>query len=463
LAGKKVLLLILAFVAAVVVGFFMWLQLRPAPQVVLPQNLELLDPAVTALIKSKAALAQASSREASAHGDLGLVYEANHLWEEARRCFETASRLSPKEMSWKFHLAIAARKTGDYEGALELLQSLAREHSHVPYVQQHLGEALLESGDLTGAEAAFEKLIALAPNVPLGYAGLGNVMLQKQNTQRAVQLLEKAVSLAPDYRTAHYLLGIAYRDLGWHDQAEIELAKGVDAPIVYLPDPLTKKVQQYAVNLKSRLEQAEDYLSANNSKSAAQILEQALAYHPENVGVLNSLAAVYLRLGLLKQAETLLRRAQKLEAGNFTTYINLSSLALHANRPDQALQYADSAIAANAKTGRAYFTRGQALARLRRFEEALKSLQTTLQLDSTKSQNYAFAGDLYMEQRAYERARDHYQKALALNPKMLPAIIGLARAHWALGHRAEAKTALAEARNLAPDHPLIHRLEKDFK
>jgi len=462
LAGKKKFFFILAVVATGIIGFFGRSYLRPAPQVILPQNLEQLDPAVVALIKSKASAAGAGPREASRHGDLGLVYAANLFWDEARLCFETASKLAPEEMLWKLHHAIAVRQAGDYQRALELLKSLAKQYSYVPALQQRLGQTLLETGDLTGAEAAFQKLINLAPGAPQGYAGLGNIMLQKQNASAAAQLLEKAVALAPDYRNAHYLLGLACRDLGWNDRAEIELARGLNASIVYLPDPATEKIEHYAVNLTSRLKQAEAYLNANDPKSAAQILEPALAYHPENASVLNNLAVAYMRQGLLPEAEKLLRRALNSDESRFITYINISSLALRANRADQALQFADSAVAAAPKMGQAYFVRGQALARLQRFDDALKNMQMVLQLDTPKPQNYAFTGDIYMELRAYEKARNYYQNAIKLEASMLPAIVGLARASWALGRREEAKTALAEARRLAPAHPLIRRLEQEF-
>jgi len=462
LAYKKIFFYLLAAASVGLIGVFIMPYLCPAPKVVLPPNLEQLDPAVAALIKAKAALAEAHPREAATHGDLGLAYEANLLWEEARRCFETASWLAPEEMIWPLHHAIAVRQAGDHPQALALLKNLAQKFSYVPALQQRLGQALSETGDLSAAETAFQRVIDLAPNAPQGYAGLGSILLQKQNVQRAAPLLEKAVALAPDYRNPHYLLGLAYRDLGWQDKAEIELARGLNASIVFLPDPATEKVEQYAVNLTARLKQAEVHLGANHPKDAARILEEARAHHPDNVSLLNHLAVAYMRQGLLPEADALLSRAEKIGKSKFMTYINLSALALRGNDPELALQYAGSAIAEAPKMAQAYFVQAQALARLRRFSEALKSMQTVLELDSPKPQNFAFAGDLYLEQRAYEKAWQYYESALKLEAQMLPALVGLARAQWALGHRTEAQTALAEARRLAPDHPLILRLEKEF-
>jgi len=458
--NKKSVNLIIIFLAVGLAAYFALPYFRPEPELTLPSNLAHLDPAVQALIRLRAA---ARSRNALAHGDLGLVYEANLLWQEARACFETASHLDPDEMLWQLHLAMAYRQTGAYEEALERLRNLAKQHPNFSYLQQRLGQALLETGDLKEAESAFKKLIDLAPVAPQGYTGLGDVMLQRQDYQQAVPLLEKAVALEPNYRTAHYLLGSAYQRLGWLEKAEAELAQGKNASILFLPDPATITVQRYAVNLTARLQQAQEALRQGNAKGAAQFLEETRVHHPQNVSLLNELAIAYMRMGQLNEAGTLLRRAQQLPEGQYMTLINLSALMFRADRAQQALVYADSAIALAPKMDQAHFSRAQALWRLERYQEALASLQEALRRNPQNSQSHSFAGDVYMKLGNYERARQAYESALKLDPKMITALVGLARANWALGRQAEAETALAQARQIAPDHPLIRRFEQELK
>ncbi len=321
----------------------------------------------------------------------------------------------------------------------------------------------MEAGELAGAEIAFRRLIQLAPQAPQGYAGLGDVLLQKRDAPQAAQVLERAVSLAPDYRMAHYLLGRAYQQTGRQAEAERELDKGVDASVWYLPDPLTAQVERYAVNLTSRLERAREYLDAGDARLAASILEEAMAANATNIKLLNDLAIAYLRLDRVKEAGDLLHKARELDKGQISTSINLTNWALRADRPDLMLEYADSAIALAPTLYQAHFAKGQALARQGRFEEALASLDHALQFDVTKPESHSFSGDICLRLKRYEKALKHYKNAIELDRDMFPAWIGLAQANWQMGRRAEAERALAEARRIIPDHPMILRLERQFQ
>jgi len=460
-SSKPIYLIIIVMVIGGA-GYWAWLYFRPTPEVVLPQNLARLDSAVQALIRSKAAVATARPRDASAHGDLGLAYEANLLWPEARRCFETAAKLDPNEILWKLHLAMAHRQTGAHQEALGRLRNLAKENPTASYLQQRFGQILLEAGDRQEAESAFRKLIALAPNVASGYAGLGEVMLQKKDYPQAVPLLEKAVALEPNYKTAHYLLGTAYQRLGLQEKAEIELTQGLNASVRFLPDPASARVQQYAVNLTARLQQAQEALHQGNAQHAAQLLEEIRAQHSENVSLLNELAVAYMRLSRFNEAKELLRQAQQRPDGQYMTMINFSALMFRAERPQQALAYADSAIGLAPKMEQGYFSRSQALWRLNRYQEALASLQEALRRNPKNSQSLSFAGDLYLKIGEKEKARASYQSALRLDARMLPALVGLAKANWELGRQAEAQDAFAQARSVAPEHPLVRRLEQQL-
>ncbi len=460
---KKPVFAILLLILIGIAGYFAWFYFRPTPKITLPSNLMRLDPAVQELVRSKLAVAAEQPRNASVHGDLGLVYEANLLWQEARACFETACELDPDDMLWKLHLAIACRETGDYEEALKRLRNLVKQDPNVSYLQQRLGHALLENGDLNGAESAFRKLIDLASNAPQGYAALGDVLLQKQDYHQAAQLLEKAVALEPNYRTSHYLLGSAYQRLGLPEKAEAELTQGTNAFIQFLPDPTSATVRQYAVNLTARLQQAQEELRGDNAKQAAQMLEETLVHHPENVSLLNNLAVAYMNMGELQKAEGLLGKAQQQHDGQFMTAINFSSLMLRANRAQQALDYADYAIALAPKMDQAYFSRGLALGRLGRTPEALLNIEEALRRSPQNPKNHAFAGDLYMKLGDHSKAQQAYQSALKLDPKMLPALVGNGRANMALGRYSEAESALAQARLIAPDHPLVRQFEQQLR
>ncbi|GIV58693.1 MAG: hypothetical protein KatS3mg042_1606 [Rhodothermaceae bacterium] len=461
---RRPLLFVSLLGLALLVALALWSPWRrPAPEVVRPAPYRDLDPAVAALVERTIARVLERPREAGAHGDLGLVYEANQLWAEARACFETAVALDPSHPGWRLHLALAARQTGDHATARTLLETLARDAPDLPAVHERLGEARLEAGDLDGAARAFQRVIDLAPQQSNGYTRLGDVLLQQGRVEEALALLEQAVSLDPEDRQAFYLLGRAYQRLGRADEAEAALAKGRDATPRYLPDPLSERVQRYAVNLPARLERAGWLLQAGHPDQAATLLQQALRDHPDNPDVLNNLAVAYLHMNRLDEAHTLLERARALDDRRFGTYLNLASWALRTGDPARALAYAEDALARAPDQVQIQMTRAQALAALDRTAEALAAAEDAHRLAPDQAAPLALAGDLLLQLDRPAEAAGRYREALRLDPDLLPALIGLTRAALRLGQTDEARRTFERARRLAPEHPYVARLTRQFQ
>lgn len=436
-------------------------------EVAVPANLDRLDPLIIGLIERHVATARRRPADADAHGELALVYEANNLWPEAAASLENATRLAPDEKNWHFHLALARWETGDFERALELLEALTRRHPNFAPGWQRLGDAFLESGRLAEARHAFERLIALEGAKPHGHVGLGDVLLRQGEVPDAALALERAVQLAPDYRAAHYLLGTAYRRLRRLEEAGRELELGAGGVLVPLPDPLSTRVRDYAMGLTARLNRANELLSANRPERAADLLEQVRRAHPENVTVLNNLAIAYLRLGRLDDAKTRLDEALKQSDAKFSTYLNLTSWALRSRQVEQALTYADAAVARAPEMPQTHYSRAQVLANLNRFDDALTSLARNLKIDGGNPSAETFSGDLCLQLRRHAKAVVHFENATRLEPNFLPAWIGLTRAHAGLGetdasHLALARRALEKARDIAPNHPNVRRLADEL-
>ena len=217
LLGLGLTLLALSLSAVIFESLF-----QAGPTAVLPENLDRLDPDVVLLIERQAREINVRPYEPEGHGILGLMFEANTLWEEARQSFAIASSLAPDAMLWRYHLAIATRQAGNFQEALDIMRALAHEYPSFAPVQQRLGEASLEIGDLGAAVAAFRRLIELSPQAPDGYVGLGGTLLGQKNYVGAARLLEHAVAIDPRYPLARYRLGMAYRGLGRQEEAQIE-------------------------------------------------------------------------------------------------------------------------------------------------------------------------------------------------------------------------------------------------
>jgi tetratricopeptide (TPR) repeat protein len=359
-----------------------------------------------------------------------MVYEANNLWPEARESYGRASTLDPENPAWRYRLAITARETGDPVTALELLRRLVMsEHTAFPAVRQRLGELLLESGDLAGARQQYLELMALAPEAPQGFVGVAETWLRQRQFAQAAELLETALALDPSYAVSHYLLGLAYRGLGRLEEAEQEMRIGAGGAVRYLPDPLTGEIRSYAVNLTARLGEAGALLAAGRAAEAVGLLEGVVEDNPQNLSALNNLAVAYMRAGEADRAREILLQARDLDPGRFSIYLNLSSLAMRSGRPDEALQWADEAVERAPDQSRTHLARAGVLASSARFAEAVGSAERAAELEPGDLRAQLLLTDLYLRERRFS----------------------------------EAKATLIRARALAPDHPLVVKLEARFE
>jgi tetratricopeptide (TPR) repeat protein len=441
---------------------------RPLPAAVfapalMPADLQQIDPAVADAIRSQAQAINARPGDLESVGTLCLIYEANILWELARECFAAVSRESPDDLLWAYHLAIATRESGRVEESTAMLAKLAAKHPDFAPLQQRLGDALLQTGDLEGARAAFRRVIDLEPTAAEGYAGLGDVLLREQQYAPAIEVLENAVSRDANYRVAHYLLGMAYRGAGRRDDAARELVLGLDAQTRYLPDPLTARLGRYRVSSTARAEQAMALLGAGRPQEAAAVLEQALAYKPTDVTLLNNLAIAYLHQGQLEKAHQTLQRALQVDEAKFSTYLNLSSWALRSRQPELALEYADAAIARADNLYQTHLARARALVYLGRPNDAVESLQAAVRLNSRSPEPFAMLADQLVQLGHFDAAEKNYRDALSVAPDFFPSYLGLARIYLAQGRRDDAAAAVRQAADLAPGHPAVAAMNEQLE
>ena len=140
-------------------------------------HLDERDPVVAALVEEASVRVAEAPREASTHGELGLVYEANNLWREAAAAYEIASGLDPSEPLWRLHWAIALSEEGETARGIEMLRAVASESPQLAAAHHRLGLALIETGEVPAAREHFSKLIALKPDAPEGYVGSAGTRL----------------------------------------------------------------------------------------------------------------------------------------------------------------------------------------------------------------------------------------------------------------------------------------------
>jgi tetratricopeptide (TPR) repeat protein len=88
--------------------------------------------------------------------------------------------------------------------------------------EYELGEMAREQGDLAGALEHLNRAVKYHPGFIEAQIAIARTLLKQSNPRQAADTLQAVLRVAPDNKTAHYLLGTAYRSMGDEERSKIE-------------------------------------------------------------------------------------------------------------------------------------------------------------------------------------------------------------------------------------------------
>jgi tetratricopeptide (TPR) repeat protein len=434
-----------------------------AREPVLPRDPRALEREVAELIDAKVALVRASPSDARAHATLGLVYEANELWQESAQSFANAIAIDDGEPLWLYHRALALRDAGNIEESIALLREAGRRLEKDAAVQQRLGQHLLQIGDVSGARAAFEHALAAAPRQPECLAGMAGVELASERYGAAAELAQRAFTADPTLESAAYTAGLALQALGREKEARVFLASGMGARPRWLKDPLAQELVSYRRTTSGLVEDASNAQLAGNYALAAQLYEKLAQRDPDDADMQNNLASSLIELGRLDHAEQALSKAMQRAPQSFAVQLNLAELWLRRKDLARARAHADRAVELGGSVGSTHFMRGRVMMQQNDLEGAARELLRTVELDARNPQHFLALAEVSFRRNRSDEARMWCRKALEIEPSDVTARVNLAVMAMRAGDWTEARGALAVLQQQAPDDPRTISLEKDIR
>jgi tetratricopeptide (TPR) repeat protein len=436
-------------------------RLSPAPPVPVPAHMEALQPQLRDYIQAQVEWVERDPRQMERHATLGIVYAANQLWREALASFQNAATLRPREPLAHLYTAIATQEIGDQEGALQLFRELSRRFPAFPQGLHRHGETALRAGLLEEASDVFERLVEVAPDEWRGHAGLGEIELRRGQSAQAAEHLERAVALDPQALNARSLLGLAYRGLGRMEEAEFQLRLGQDSQSYPMPDPWGDTAHQHMRLIQDQVEVARGHSMAGHHDRAIGMLLEALSYDQTNLALMNNLAIALNRADRPDHALQVVHKIREFDSNNLSALITASMAAHALGEMDQALNWADRAVAQSPETTQAHLARANALLGQRRDEDALEALLAAARCDPRDAEIQMEIGDLLvLNFDRPDEALVHYQRASRLNPILSGAPLRLARLHIERFEFDEARREIDRLRLLDPAHPGLPLLEE---
>jgi tetratricopeptide (TPR) repeat protein len=389
------------------------------------------------------AVVTTSPDNAVAHYDLGRAYMASgrpDARESARQQFEKSISLQPASILPRLSLAELQALHGEYEAALDsvqtvlqrdpgninakviqsqallgqkkfgdtetLLAGMLKSNPSSPDVYYQVGTADLAQGKLKEAEAAFKRAYELNPANSRGLLGMVDAEIQQGQPDKAMSILEEESKKAPNRPDILFLMGTtAQREGKFQDS------------LTYFTRVLNGLDKKSKTRADLYLQIAQTYRLAGDRNSAIANLQKAREILPENETVLGTLGIVMDQAGRKVEARQAYEACLVVNPNNSEILNNLAYLMAESNADlDVALNHAQKAKGLNPNTPEISDTYGWILLKKGLAEQAIPVFQDLVSRVPTNSSYRYHLAKAYAQKGDNAKASGELREALKHSP-----------------------------------------------
>jgi tetratricopeptide (TPR) repeat protein len=339
------------------------------------------------------------------HRELGKAYLLLNRLPEARAELRKAAALSPENAPLHFLLAQALRKSGLEEQArveTERYNALTGAHS-APDTPLAEARSLLESGKLDEAERVTRRYVELHKASADGHYLLGYILFKKQD---------------PKSSLAEYTEAAGYRTPG---PADLEAVAGDYVLLKDYPDAdkwFTKAVEWNPKDALGWYYLGRTKYNENRFEEAVSAFEQCLKLDPRNVKAEDNLGLSFEGLNQVEKAiaayHTAIDWQKDAPDKNAGPLLDLGSLLVEDNRPDEGLPYLRDAARLSGEDYRVHRQLGKAYSHLNQLEQARIELEKAVQLAPQNAPVHFMLSQVYRRQGMMDKAKIESERYTAL-------------------------------------------------
>ncbi len=339
------------------------------------------------------------------HRALGKAYLQLNRLPEAQAELHKAVAIAPENAPLHFLLAQALRKSGLEDQAraeTERYNALTGAHSS-PDTPLAEARSLLELGKLDEAERVTRRYLEIHRSSADGHYLLGYILFKKQD---------------PKSSLAEYTEAARYRTPG---AADLEAVAGDYVLLKDYPDAdkwFTKAVEWNPKDPLGWYYLGRTKYNENRFEEAVSAFEQCLRLDPKNVKAEDNLGLSFEGLNQIEKAIAAYRTAIDWQKDttdkNGGPLIDLGSLLVDDNRPDEALPYLVDAARISPEDYRVHRQLGKAYIHLNRLDEAGIELEKAVRLAPQNAPVHFMLSQVYRRQGLMEKARIESERYSAL-------------------------------------------------
>lgn len=199
------------------------------------------------------------------------------------------------------------------------------------------------------------------------------------------------------------------------------------------------------------LDLAFEYESLGQYDEAIGQLKRGLQVNPENEALLYELAHCFEHTGADQAAVAFFREFTNEHPYSLVAWFSLGNALSRLDRYDESNEAMDLCLAINDTFSSALFTKARNLLLKGDYPGAIGCYEEALAIEGPQAVTFSYIGECYEKMERYEQALIHYDQALALDPNWVDAWIGRGVVKDIQGRLVEAVKDLETAVRLAPD------------
>jgi Flp pilus assembly protein TadD len=337
--------------------------------------------------------------------------------------------------------AVLLLPSGQLNAEPEVMHSTDKSNQSTTQVGGNLDEAkaLLEKGNIDDAERAARQYIEQHSDSAEAHFLLGLILFRKIQADAVLQ--SQLVTKAPAPMGTVNTLGANSSDpKSKNELAKASLAEFTAGAKLHDPSAYDLKIVALDYVLLGDYADADKWLTRslqwgpkdsegwyylgrtkyneNRFGEAARAFEQCLQLDPKNVKAEDNLGLTYAGLGRNEDAAAAYKTAMEWQAAaplkNAGPYINLGSLLLDENRPDEAAPYLLQAVEIAPRESRAHEFLGKAYVRLEQLPKAQTELEKAIELSPDSPNLYCMLAPVYRKQGLVDKAKAEFERCATL-------------------------------------------------
>lgn len=263
------------------------------------------------------------------------------------------------------------------EKAAEMLEGLRRANPTDPSTYYLLGSLAFEGKDVQKATDYFETAMKLNPDFEPIYYDLAGLKISAKKPAEALAVLDKARSKFKLNFTLEFYTGIAKGMLEKFPEALSSLTSA---------ELLAKTTEPDRLNHLFYYQLGSTYERSGNLPDAEKAFKKCLEISPTDADAMNYMGYMWAERGVhLDEARALIERAVKIEPENAAFLDSLGWVLFKLNKPTEALDYIEKAIAKTEKADATLYDHlGDIEAELKHWEKAREAWNKSLEAEPSE-------------------------------------------------------------------------------